>query len=268
MESKRQEKTVYLDSTDSTNTWMKNLVLSGTDSFVEDGTAVIARKQTAGRGRTGNSFASEDGGLYLSMLIRTEKQTLDRIVRMTPRIAVAVSQALEESTGVLNGIKWVNDLILDKRKLGGILVEAGHMINGRFPYVIAGIGININQEHFPAAISDVAVSLRMHREKIFSVEEIADAVLRHLDLLREALREEEQATVSTCRSSPDHYLNEYRKRCVTTGMTVCFERNGICERCLAEEITEDYGLTVRYPDGRSEILRSGDVHVRGLEGYI
>lgn len=267
MENKRREKTVYLDSTDSTNTWIKNLILSGADPFMEDGTAVFAKKQTAGRGRTGNSFSSEDGGLYLSMLIRTERQTLDRITQLTPILAVAVSRALEESTGVLSGIKWVNDLILEKRKLGGILVEAGHMTNGRIPYVIAGIGININQEHFPSAISNVAVSLRMRGGKIFSIGEIADAVLRHLDLLREDLREEEGVAGISSRIS-NRYLNEYRKRCVTTGKTVCFERNGIRERCLAEEITEDYGLTVRYPDGRREILRSGDVHVRGFEGYI
>ena len=268
MESKRPEKTVYLESADSTNTWLKNRMLSGADPLAEDGTAVLARYQTAGRGRTGNSFASADGGMYLSMVIGTEMLELNEITSLTPKIAVAVSRALEETSGVLTGIKWVNDIILDGKKLGGILVEAGHLSEGRIPYVIAGIGINVNQESFPGEISDVAVSLKMRSGKTFSVEEIADAVLRHLDVLRKELKKKIRSEDSTESDCPDAYLKEYREKCVTTGRTVCFERNGVREVCTAERITEDYGLLVRHPDGTEEILRSGDVHVRGLEGYI
>lgn len=244
---------IRLDSTDSTNTYLKKLAEEG----AADGTAVTAERQIAGRGRTGNRFASESGGLYLSYLIRTDDLEIRETTSITTKTAVAAISALKDALGICAGIKWVNDIILNRKKLGGILVEAGHLEYGRIPYVVTGIGINVNQEHFPVSISEIATSLYLETGIQYAVDELADAVLGQLDRLRRNRTEQDAA-----------YLQEYRRFCETVGRTVCFERNGKQMICQAAGITDDYGLLVQHRDGSEEVLRSGEVHVRGLEGYL
>lgn len=253
MGSDSVKKIIFLDTVDSTNTYLKTLALKG----AEAGTAVIAARQTAGRGRTGNSFVSEEGGLYLSVLLDTSSMELPETTALTSRAAVAAVRALREAAGIDTGIKWVNDLILNGGKLGGILVEAGRITEGRIPYVVAGVGINLNQTSFPESISGTAVSLRMAAGRQFSRENVAEALLGKLRQLGE------KGMVSELED-----LKEYREVCVTAGRTVTFERNGCRRTALAKEITEDYGLRVEYEDHTEEILRSGEVHVRGIAGYV
>lgn len=246
-------KIIHLESVDSTNTYLKKITSEG----AEDGTVVVAKRQTAGRGRSGNSFVSEDGGLYCSMLIRTAELDLAETTTLTTKVSVAVARALEEACGVYAGIKWVNDLILNGKKIAGILVEAGVMQNGGIPYVIAGIGLNINQKAFPEPVSPVASSLHRELGRTFDAEGVENAVLRQMEELRLHLTDRDR-----------EYLEEYRSRCVTLGKQVVFQRNGERILCTAERITDDYGLGILLQDGSREILRSGEVHVRGIEGYI
>jgi len=246
-------KIIRLESVDSTSTYLKKLALEG----VEDGTAVIADRQTAGRGRCGNSFVSEAGGLYCSVLIRTSSLKLSETTALTTKVSVAVACALEASCGIHAGIKWVNDMILNRKKIGGILVEAGRIRNGEIPYVVAGIGMNINQRNFPEPVSSVASSLCREQNRTFDLTAVEDALLDQMDKLRLHLTDRDA-----------EYLEEYRSRCVTLGKQAVFQRNGEQVYCTAEAISEDYGLQVLLEDGTREILRSGEVHVRGIEGYV
>ena len=105
------------DEVDSTNNVCKTLAAQGADN-----TAVIARRQTAGKGRLGRSFRSPEGGLYLSVLWRG--CPAGQLLTVTPLAAVAVCRAIEQTCGAVCGIKWCNDVVLNGKKLCGILTES------------------------------------------------------------------------------------------------------------------------------------------------
>ena len=280
--------TIILDCIDSTNNYLKKLAKEG----AADGTAVIARRQTAGKGRCGNSFQSDLGGLYMSMLVRTEGLLLSDVTSITTKTAVAVAKGIELSAGVPCGIKWVNDIVLNRKKICGILVEAGPLKQNlrtaenistssedpysskdfsarvntvqneyqpevSIPYVVIGVGINVNTCEFADDISSVATSLKLETGRELNIEDVANAVISSLDKLREHLTDRDS-----------YYLEQYRYLCATTGKNVTFVRDGIQHTCYADSISDDYGLKVFNSDGSTEILRSGEVHVRGLEGYV
>ena len=145
------------DTVDSTNTVCKNLAAQGAPS----GTAVIARRQTAGRGRMGRSFESPEGlGLYLSVLWRPEG-TPEDLLPLTPMAAVSAAMAIRRVTGAPVRIKWPNDLVLGGRKLCGILTELES--GGEGLALVIGIGLNVSQrrEDFPPELRETAGSLVM-----------------------------------------------------------------------------------------------------------
>ena len=244
---------IYKESLDSTNSFLKKLAQDG----AEDGTIVIAGEQSAGRGRRGNSFVSEAGGLYFSFLMRTKGLAVENVTTVTTKTAVAVLKTLKKAAGVNAGIKWVNDIVLNSKKVCGILVEAGTIAEGGIPYVVIGIGINVNQNEFPDGISAVASSLRIETGRIINMDNLIGELVDQLDFLRNHLTDRD-----------DDYLKEYRRACITTGREIVFERESRMNQCRAEKIEDDYGLTVAYQDGSIETLRSGEVHVRGIEGYV
>ena len=123
---------VFLQETDSTNRVAKELARQG----AAHGTAVLAERQTAGRGRMERSFFSPEGGMYLSAILRPEIPPEDLLL-MTPMAAVAVWKAVEKLTGIRLGIKWVNDLYLEGKKVCGILCERTG------DAVIVGVGLNL-----------------------------------------------------------------------------------------------------------------------------
>lgn len=142
------------DTVDSTNNVCKALAAQGLDS-----TAVIARVQTAGKGRLGRSFQSPEGGLYLSAL--WQDCPAGQLLTVTPLAAVAVCRAVESLCDTDCGIKWCNDVVLHGKKLCGILTELSVSLETQEPeYVVIGIGINCNQTQFPQEL-DMATSLRI-----------------------------------------------------------------------------------------------------------
>ena len=139
---------VFLRETDSTNRVAKELARQG----APHGTAVLAERQTAGRGRMERQFFSPEGGLYLSVVLRPDLSPED-LSLMTPMAAVAVRKAVEKHTGIRLGIKWVNDLYLEGKKACGILCEcAGDA-------VIVGVGLNLKtpEGDFPPQLNAVAL---------------------------------------------------------------------------------------------------------------
>ena len=130
------------DSIDSTNTYLKRIALDG----APDGTVAVAAEQTSGRGRRGRSFQSAAGkGVYLSILLRP-KLAPSQLMPLTGLIAVAMSRAVDRVAGTHSQIKWTNDLILNGRKLCGILTELSvEGETGELQYVVAGIGFNVSQ---------------------------------------------------------------------------------------------------------------------------
>ena len=221
------------DTVDSTNNVCKALAAQGLDS-----TAVIARAQTAGKGRLGRSFQSPEGGLYLSALWQ-----------------VVVCRAVESLCDTDCGIKWCNDVVLHGKKLCGILTESSLLPDGSAAWLVVGIGVNVGQASFPPDIADMATSLAL-QELDVSPDALADAILAQLTALRTVL------------TDPAEWLTEYRRRCGNLGRPVRVLRGNTVRQATALAIDEQFGLTVQYENGETETVRSGEVSVRGLYGYI
>jgi BirA family biotin operon repressor/biotin-[acetyl-CoA-carboxylase] ligase len=139
------------------------------------GTAVVADEQTAGQGRHGRSWHSEpENGLYVSLVLRLPFSA-SAFPALTLAIGLAARDAIEEITGGLCDLRWPNDLLLNERKCGGILLslESGA--------VIAGIGINVNHPAFPADLTEQATSLRIAAGKLYSREALLIALLSAID---------------------------------------------------------------------------------------
>ena len=192
------------DSIDSTNAYLKRIALDG----APDGTVAVAAEQTSGRGRRGRSFQSAAGkGVYLSILLRP-KLAPSQLMPLTGLIAVAMSRAVDRVAGTHSQIKWTNDLILNGRKLCGILTELSvEGETGELQYVVAGIGFNVSQreEDFVGEVSKIATSILRETGRLISRAELSAAMIEELDALYTALRSGETSG----------YLDEYRRRCVT-----------------------------------------------------
>ena len=247
---------VYLERIDSTNNYAKQAALHGG----EDGLVVIANEQTGGRGRSGRSFQSPpDKGLYLTTLLRPKAAPAE-VLSVTALAAVAVCNAVERTCGVRPGIKWTNDLILNGKKLTGILTEMGvEGESGALQYVVVGIGINANHERsdFSGEVAEIATSLRMELGRPVNRAALAAALIEELDALYACLG-----------GDLSDYLEQYRTDCVTLGKQVRILGSGAERTGEAVGIDDSFGLIVRREDGALETIRSGEVSVRGLYGYV
>ncbi len=125
----------------------------------EDGTVVIAEKQTRGKGRQGRSWISSDGGLYLSLILRPNLEPV-RALQLPLVAGVAVAKAIKKVTTLQPRLKWPNDIIITGKKVGGILTETSTKA-GKINHTILGIGLNVNTPRplFPLAIRETATSL-------------------------------------------------------------------------------------------------------------
>ena len=242
------------DTLESTNTLAKELAKAG----APQGTVVIADRQTGGRGRMGRQFHSPAGqGIYLSVILRPDCRA-EQLMHLTCAVAVAMCDAVEKVAGLRPQVKWINDLILAGRKVGGILTELsldGPMVD----FAVVGIGINCNQqaEDFPAELQAIAGSLAMSTGKPMEREALVAAMIdaiytMHLSLL----------------SGKDASMARYRADCITLGREVAVHSAAGTYEALAEDVDRDGSLCVRLRDGSMRTVSSGEVSVRGLYGYI
>jgi BirA family biotin operon repressor/biotin-[acetyl-CoA-carboxylase] ligase len=245
-----------LETVDSTNDYIKIRAQSG----APDGLVAIANEQTRGKGRLGRAFSSPaDKGVYLSMLLRPAGTPSD-IANITALVAVAMVEAVSAVAGVRPGIKWVNDLVLNGKKLCGILTEMSvEGETGRIQHAVVGIGVNVRETivDFPPDIRHIATSLLMETDREIDRARLAAEMILRLDKLRADWPERQT-----------EYLSPYRNACVTIGREIRFALNGVEQTGVAEEIDETFGLVTRLPDGSRTTLKSGEVSVRGLYGYV
>ncbi len=247
---------VCLEQVDSTNSYLKRRAAEG----APHGLAAAAEEQTGGRGRRGRRFESPRGaGLYLSVLLRPDCTPVEA-VNLTAWVGVAVCDAVEAVSGLRPQIKWTNDIILNGKKLCGILTEMSvEGETGAVQYVVAGMGTNVHErsEDFAAAgLSDIATSLAIEGRAVDRCV-LAAHLLTALDRMAREFPGEKAK-----------WLERYRADCLTPGRAVTLLRPDGQEQAQAVGIDENFGLIVEYPDGRRETVTSGEVSVRGIAGYV
>ncbi len=235
----RLERVLCLSETESTNTYLREISKSA-----PHGQAVIAKSQRGGRGRQGRTFASPEGGLYLSVLYRFEASP----TAFTACTAVAVRRAIKRVCGLEPGIKWVNDLFLEGKKLCGILSE----LHGNA--LIVGVGLNVNTAAFPPELTNAA-SLAQIGGREYPIAALAAAIIEELDALS-----------ADFPRSAEAYRAEYAAACLNIGREVLLTQGEHSRRAFAEAIEEDFSLLVRYGDGSRERLFYGEVSLRSPDG--
>jgi BirA family transcriptional regulator, biotin operon repressor / biotin---[acetyl-CoA-carboxylase] ligase len=162
--------------TDSTNRVALELGHAGEP----EGTVVLAEEQTAGRGRAGRAWVSERAaGIYVTLLLRPRLAPVQAPL-LTMMAGLSVHAATEAVTGLNVDLKWPNDLLIGGKKTGGILTEM-HAEPSQVRFVIVGIGLNVNQEKFPAELASIATSLRMESGKRQSRMELLVRLLREFE---------------------------------------------------------------------------------------
>ena len=246
----RMEKVLVLDQTNSTNNLLKKMAAEGASC----GQVVIADEQTGGRGRLGRSFFSPKGkGIYLSYLMKPEAAPSDA-VSLTAWTASAMAMAVEAACGTAPGIKWVNDLYMNGKKICGILTEM--VINDPsdgIDSIIIGIGINVNNDpsDFPEDISGIASSIAIETGKQVSRSELAACMIRELDRMAEVWPENKA-----------EYLSTYRALDITCGREVNVTSGGKLRPATVLQINDDFSLKVKFSDGEIGDLSSGEISLK------
>lgn len=256
LSKERMENIETHDELTSTNTYLNALAHQGNTQVQ----VVLADFQSQGKGRLGRSFLTLPGkGVYLSYLFKPQTKPQDTAM-VTAWVAVAVYRVLKRLYQIDLEIKWVNDLIFQGKKIGGILTEmAVESESGLIQHIIIGVGLNIGQEEqdFPDDLKEKAGSLFMETGKRIKRAEIAAALTTELDLLAEDWPQENE-----------QYLKIYKEHCLNIGQELYVIRNEQKIAAQALDLDEQFGLIVQYPNGVKETLRSGEVQVRGKSGYI
>ncbi len=245
------DRILYFDTMDSTNTYAKKLAMEGAPS----GTVILAGHQTAGRGRLGRSFSSpRNMGIYLSVILRPECKPSE-IMHLTCAAGVAAVRAINFPEV---GIKWTNDLVIGKKKVGGILTELSvDPKTQNVAWVVVGIGINCRQNSwdFPEEIRHMACSLGM--------EDRIDVVNLAVDLI-EALYQMDKDLLT----QKTAIMAQFKEKCVTIGSHISVVRGENIQHGKALDVDSEGGLLVEYPDGSRETVTSGEVSIRGMYGYL
>ncbi len=248
---------LYFDSLDSTNRYAGKLASEGCN----EGLTVIAGRQTGGRGRLGRSWESPaEKGIYLSIVLKPDIAPVESPI-LTFAAAVAVEKAIRTTTGIKAGIKWPNDLIIDGRKVCGILLEMNSEAD-KVNYVILGIGLNYSQsvEDFPKELKDRAISLKLAAA--------AGSRFDRLSLIKSILRELDSVLKLVKEGSYEKILDVWREYSITLGKEIAFKikDNGYCGTAI--DITGEGRLLVECRDGARRELLSGEISIRGINGYV
>lgn len=241
---------VYISKTDSTNNMAKR------NSEKGDGTVFVTDCQTAGKGRSGKEWLSADsGGLFMSILLKPDLPP-DSLSTMTLVVGLAVTKALRKLTGEEICIKWPNDIVLNKKKLCGILCEMSAEV-GMLNYVVCGIGVNVGNERFPKEIDKVACSIKSETGKNFLRSTVCAEILNTFEMVYKQFLTDGIASL----------IPEYKKYCITLGRDVTVIKRGESYNAYAADVNDSGELVVSTPGG-TEALYSGEVSVRGLLGYV
>jgi BirA family biotin operon repressor/biotin-[acetyl-CoA-carboxylase] ligase len=236
---------VHYFKTDSTNTAAMHLAAKG----AEHGTVVISEEQTAGRGRLGRAWYSEKtSGIYLSVLLRPPLTPAVAPV-LTLMAGVAAHQAISTLTGLPLDIRWPNDVLVNSKKVCGILTEM-EAETDRLHAVVIGIGVNVNHGAMPVDLREIATSLRIEGKRTYSRAKILVAVLKELERKYHLLLDE---------GSPAIIRRWTRASTFADAKRVRVRANSGEFAAVTAGLDPSGALRVRRADGREELLLSGEI---------
>jgi len=230
---------------DSTNTRAKAIAATG----APHGYLVIAESQTGGKGRMGRAFFSpEHSGVYITYILRPD-MLAEQAVMITSMAAVAVARAIETVADVQVGIKWVNDLYINGRKVCGILCEASMGFeSGQLEYAVLGIGVNVAAMAFPEELSAIATSIENECGRPVSRNRLIAEISNQLNALYGQLNSLE-------------FMAESRKRSIVIGRNVQVVRGGQSFPAKALDIDDRGCLVIQTGEGVSRV-NSGEVSLK------
>lgn len=248
-------KLLYFKTIDSTNIKAKELASLGES----EGTVIISEEQSMGRGRLGREWASPKyKGIWMSLILKPDIEPY-YASKITLVAAAATAKTLI-NMGLKIKIKWPNDLVINKKKVCGILTEMSGELN-KVNYIIVGIGMNVNidEEEFPNELRNTATSLKSEFLKTFSRKEIVAEIFNNFEVLYEEFKNEGniKSSIDICRENS-----------VLLGEEVKIISQNVVKKAKALDINNDGELVVQYDDGKIGNIVSGEVSMRGLYGYV
>lgn len=231
----QDRKITVLDEIDSTNRYLLDSVRAG-KSDVDD--IVIAEYQTAGRGRLGKSFSSPKGGIYMSFCVNNTASGLTTVT-----CGVAVARALE-AIGLKPKIKWVNDILLNGKKVAGILAQAV----GDGKRAVVGVGIDLCSDAIPKELADIATAIDAFPHEPFSPEDIIAGTVNCFKELSRMV------------TNGKNIIREYESRLCHMGEYVTVMNDMTVAKTVG--VADDGSLKVLLPNGRIRLLSSGEISIR------
>lgn len=247
------DKIIYKPEMKSTNEEGKRQALQK----CEDGLLIICDNQTKGKGRLGRSWQGEKyAGIYMSMVLYPHMLPVD-VPKITLITGIAVMRAVNSVTGLKTKIKWPNDIIVNGKKLSGILCEMSAEME-RVNYVVIGIGINVNSEEFAGELKEKATSVYIETGKKF----------KRCDIINCFLREFKECYSEFAKNGFGPFVNEYNKNCANTGMEVKTVGGKTQYRGRAKGVNEKGELIIEGDKGEIAVM-AGEVSLRLENGrYI
>lgn len=245
---------LFFEETDSTNVQAQLAAMQG----AADGTLVVAEKQTAGRGRRGRAWESPAvGNVYFTLLLKPDFAP-EAAARLTLLMAYAVKCAVEQY--VPCAIKWPNDIVVEGKKVCGILTEL-RLEGTSIHHVVIGVGINVGKQEFAAELADKAIGLEdvcSDKGIIISRSQLIADVLKFFEKEYEAFKE----------SGLDAFIEKYNSCLVNKNREVCVLDPKGEYRGIARGINAQGELLVELADGTVNAVYAGEVSVRGVYGYV
>lgn len=232
----------YYESVGSTNTE----ALKHTDA--EDSSLFLAENQIAGRGRMGRMWEATKGGIYMTVLLKPKKIS-DNVSAITLAAGLAAANVIPNST-----IKWPNDIILGDKKVAGILAETKILENNII--IAVGIGINVNNTEFSEKLSKKATSIYLYSGKIHDIRALV------IKFYNEFLK----IYGDFINGGFPKIKDEYERKCITLNREIVILSNGT-ERVMTAKGISERGELIAVKGGMEEIIKFGEVSVRGLLGY-
>ena len=248
------KKVVYYDETDSTNNQAKAYGEKGE----AHGTLFVADMQAAGKGRRGRVWVSPAGSsIYMTILLHPDVLPT-KAPQLTLVMAMAVAEGIRKVTGLETKIKWPNDIIVNGRKVCGILTEMSTEID-YINYVVIGDGINVNQETFPEDIRDTATSLKIETGSSVRRSVLIATIMECFEQFYEVFMTTEDLS---------GLQERYNAMLVNLGREVRVLEPGNEYEAHALGINRTGELIVRTVDGQEKEIYAGEVSVRGVYGYV